>query len=95
MAKHYEVIIYTASLSKYADPLMNILDPEKLCTSLLNRRLEDVILIDNSPNSYRLQTENALPISTWYDDPSDTELFDLLPLLIGLSKIDDVRIVLS
>lgn len=114
MAKHYEVIIYTASLSKYADPLMNILDPEKLCTSrlfrehctwldntyvkdmsLLNRRLEDVILIDNSPNSYRLQTENALPISTWYDDPSDTELFDLLPLLIGLSKIEDVRIVLS
>ena len=73
MAKHYEVIIYTASLSKYADPLMNILDPEKLCTSrlfrehctwldqtyvkdmsLLNRKLEDVILVDNSPNSYRL-----------------------------------------
>ena len=23
MAKHYEVIIYTASLSKYADPLMD------------------------------------------------------------------------
>ena len=37
MAKHYEVIIYTASLSKYADPLMNILDPEKLCTSRLFR----------------------------------------------------------
>lgn len=37
MSKHYEVIIYTASLSKYADPLMNILDPEKLCTSRLFR----------------------------------------------------------
>lgn len=26
MAKHYEIVIYTASLSKYADPLMDILD---------------------------------------------------------------------
>ena len=26
MQKYYEVIIYTASLSKYADPLMDILD---------------------------------------------------------------------
>jgi RNA polymerase II subunit A small phosphatase-like protein len=44
MAKHYEVIIYTASLSKYADPLMNILDPEKLCTSRLFR--EHCTLLD-------------------------------------------------
>jgi RNA polymerase II subunit A small phosphatase-like protein len=26
MAKYYEVVIYTASLSKYADPLMDMLD---------------------------------------------------------------------
>lgn len=26
MAKYYEVVIFTASLSKYADPLMDILD---------------------------------------------------------------------
>jgi len=30
MAKHYEVVIYTASLSKYADPLMDILDQNKV-----------------------------------------------------------------
>lgn len=28
MEKYYEVVIFTASLSKYADPLMDILDPE-------------------------------------------------------------------
>lgn len=114
MNKHYEVIIYTASLSKYADPLMNILDPEKLCTSrlfrehctwldqtyvkdmsLINRPMENIILIDNSPNSYRLQPENALPCTTWYTDPSDTELFEFIPLLTGLSKVKDVRVVLS
>lgn len=63
--------------------------------SLLNRRLEDVILIDNSPNSYRLQPENALPITSWFTDPEDTELFDFIPLLTGLAKIKDVRVVLS
>ena len=26
MSKYYEVVIFTASLSKYADPLMDILD---------------------------------------------------------------------
>ena len=73
MAKHYELVIFTASLSKYANPLMDILDPEGLCTgrlfrehcefrdkvfmknmATLGRRIEDVILIDNSPNSYKL-----------------------------------------
>ena len=72
MSKHYEVVIFTASLSKYANPLMDILDPERFCTgrlfrehccyvdrvyvkdmSQLGRRIEDVILVDNSPNSYR------------------------------------------
>lgn len=73
MSKYYELVIFTASLSKYADPLMDILDPQRLCTGRLyrdhcnlidrvymkdmaqvGRRIEDVILIDNSPNSYRL-----------------------------------------
>jgi len=29
MAKHYEIVIYTASLNKYADPLLDLLDPKK------------------------------------------------------------------
>ena len=37
MAKYFEVIIYTASLSKYADPLMDILDDTRACSGRLFR----------------------------------------------------------
>ena len=29
MAKHYEIVVYTASLNKYADPLLDLLDPNQ------------------------------------------------------------------
>ena len=37
MQKYYEVVIYTASLSKYADPLMDILDDKQCCSARLFR----------------------------------------------------------
>jgi len=37
MQPYYEVIIYTASLSKYADPLMDILDEKRCCSARLFR----------------------------------------------------------
>ena len=37
MQKYYELIIYTASLSKYADPLMDILDANRACSGRLFR----------------------------------------------------------
>lgn len=37
MFKLYELVIYTASLSKYADPLVDMLDPEGLCSYKLFR----------------------------------------------------------
>lgn len=114
MSKHYEVVVFTASLSNYANPLMDQLDQEGICTgrlfrehctyngrcfvkdmSLLGRRLEDVILVDNNPNSYQAQPENGLPITSWFDDLQDRELYNLTPLLVGLSKVPDVRTVLS
>lgn len=114
VSKIYEVVIYTASLSQYADPLMDIIDPQNLCTarlfrehctqidgvyakdlSQLGRSLRDLILIDNSPNSYKLQQQNALPISSWYDDQEDYELSWLVPFLQGLVLVPDVRSILS
>jgi RNA polymerase II subunit A small phosphatase-like protein len=46
MAKHYELVIFTASLSKYADPLMDRLDPKRLCSYRLFR--EHCTLINNA-----------------------------------------------
>jgi carboxy-terminal domain RNA polymerase II polypeptide A small phosphatase len=38
LSHHYEVVIFTASLSKYADPLVKILDPEGTwCSHILFR----------------------------------------------------------
>ena len=37
VGKYYEVVIFTASLSKYAIPLMNILDPENVAPQRLFR----------------------------------------------------------
>ena len=74
LAPFYEMIIYTASLSKYADPLMDMLNPKGLCTgrlfrehctfyngifvkdlSKIDRDPKDVMILDNSPNSYLFQ----------------------------------------
>ena len=113
VAKYYEVVIFTASLSKYAIPLMDILDPKRVapqrlfrehCTffkdcfvkdmSRVGRPLNQVMIIDNSPNSYQFQPENGIPILSWYDDPKDTELLKLIPALKLLSQVDDVRPVI-
>ena len=37
LSQFYEIVIYTASLSKYADPLMSILDQEGWCSNRLFR----------------------------------------------------------
>lgn len=37
MAKHYEIVIYTASLNKYADPLLDLLDTHKVIRTRLFR----------------------------------------------------------
>jgi RNA polymerase II subunit A small phosphatase-like protein len=37
MTKYYELVVFTASLSKYADPLVDILDPNRRCSYRLFR----------------------------------------------------------
>ena len=110
VSKYFEVVIFTASIPKYASPLLNILDTEKNikhrlyredCTYInglfikdlkrLNRPLKDLIIVDNSPLAYAFNAENGLPIKTWYDNRNDTELNKILPLLIFLSNVKDVR----
>lgn len=62
--------------------------------SKLGRDLRHTIIIDNSPVCSVLQPFNALPIRTWRDDPTDIELYDLIPILTVLARIKDITVVL-
>ena len=61
----------------------------------LGYRMEDIIRLDNTENSFRGQESNCVPISPWAGDYSDDELSNLTPFLIDMSKLEDVRCVLS
>ncbi|KAL2081272.1 hypothetical protein ACEWY4_023125 [Coilia grayii] len=63
--------------------------------SRLGRDLNKVIIVDNSPASYIFHPDNAVPVASWFDDMSDTELLDLIPFFERLSKVDDVYAVLK
>jgi len=114
-SKCYEIVIFTASLSKYADPLLDKLDIHNVIAHRLfrescvihgtayvkdlrklGRKLKDSIIVDNSPPSYLFQPTNAVPIASWFDDQTDTQLLDFCPVIETTMKdIDDVRKLLD
>jgi len=108
-AEKYELVIFTASLAKYADPVLDTLDPKGLCfwrlfrehcvghgsqfvkdMSILGRPPEIAMILDNSATSYMFQPEQAIPIESWFDDPEDRMLLQLLPILDELAECDNV-----
>ena len=115
VTQKYEVVVFTASISDYANPLLDQLDPFKRishrlfrehCTKTdnglfikdlnkLGRNLKDVIIIDNNPISYTLNKMNGLPILTWHSIQSDNELIKLIPLLLYLTNVDDIRPIIN
>ncbi|KAK0529268.1 hypothetical protein OC842_004292 [Tilletia horrida] len=114
MGEIYEVVVFTASLSKYADPVLDMLDIHRVVRhrlfrescynhkgnyvkdlSQLGRPIGETLILDNSPASYIFHANNAVPVSSWFNDPHDTELVDLCEFLRDLSVVDDVRTVLD
>lgn len=114
VAKEYELVVFTASLSKYADPVMDVLDPERyVCARLfrehcvyhsgnyvkdltkLGRPMDQIIIVDNSPFSFMFQPENAIPITSWFQDKSDWELYLLIDFLNDMADCADVCTVLA
>ncbi|KAJ3359778.1 hypothetical protein GGF32_009013 [Allomyces javanicus] len=111
----FEVVVFTASLAKYADPVLDLLDPHRNLVkhrlfresclhhkgqyvkdlSRLGRDLAKVIIIDNSPASYLFHRANAIPVTSWFNDPTDSELLDLVPFLHDLDRVDNVMLVLG
>jgi len=60
----------------------------------LGRSLQKVIIIDNSPASYIFHPDNAVPVASWFDDTSDTELLYLIPFFERLASVENVYTVL-
>ncbi|KAL4476495.1 hypothetical protein ABPG74_010228 [Tetrahymena malaccensis] len=65
--------------------------------SRIGRDLSKVIIIDNLAENFQFQPDNGIFIRAWTDDPTDTALAELLPLLkeIAVKKSLDVRVALK
>jgi len=59
--------------------------------SLLGRDLKRIIIIDNNPYAMLATPDNAMPILSFYDDPTDRELDKALALLQEMRNLEDVR----
>lgn len=58
--------------------------------SKLGREMNKVVIIDNSPASYMFHPRNAVPVISWFDDPSDRMLLDLIPFFENLAAVEDI-----
>jgi len=62
---------------------------------IISSDLSSIFIIDNSPGAYRENRNNGIPIVSWFADPSDKALLNLLPVLDALRFTSDVRSILS
>lgn len=59
--------------------------------SELGRDLKHVVIVDDNPNSYMLQPQNAVPVRPFVDDLEDQELSKLVSFFKGSDYFDDMR----
>lgn len=57
----------------------------------LGRDLRRVVIVDDNPNSYSLQPENAVPVAPFIDDLGDCELRKLAGFFERLDEFEDMR----
>jgi Dullard-like phosphatase family protein len=57
----------------------------------LNRDMNKIILVDNTPFSFILNSENGIHVSSYIDSDSDHELESLAKILRVMEEMDDTR----
>eukprot|EP00042_Codosiga_hollandica_P024966 m.108168 g.108168 ORF g.108168 m.108168 type:complete len:255 (+) comp51725_c0_seq1:102-866(+) len=114
MGDLFEVVIFTASLAKYADPVSDLLDIHHViryrlfrehCSYHMGNFVKDMrrmgrdirktVIVDNAPASYMFTPENAVAVTSWFSDPNDTELLDLIPFFEDMARAGNVYHVLG
>lgn len=56
----------------------------------LGRKIDHIIILDNSPASYFFHPENAVPCTSWFDDMDNKELLEMIPFFEQLSSSDNI-----
>ncbi|KAL1829601.1 uncharacterized protein LOC108210191 [Daucus carota subsp. sativus] len=100
--------IYAEQLLDILDPNQNIISRRAYREScifadgsytkdltVLGIDLAKIAIIDNSPQVFRLQVNNGIPIKSWFGDPSDSALISLLSFLETLVDAEDVRPIIA
>ncbi|CAL9162307.1 unnamed protein product [Musa hybrid cultivar] len=100
--------VYAAQLLDMLDPDHKIISKRMYrescifsdgsCTKdlgILGIDLAKVAIIDNSPQVFHLHVNNGIPIESWFDDPSDHALVQILPFLETLVGAEDVRPIIA
>ena len=89
MAKHYEIVIYTASLNKYADPLLDLLDPHKTIRTRLFR--ESCVYFEGNYVKDLSLLDRDLSQTIIVDNSPSSYLFHPENAIDCTSFIDDVK----
>ncbi|GMI77700.1 hypothetical protein like AT5G45700 [Hibiscus trionum] len=63
--------------------------------SVMGRDLGRVVIVDDNPNAYSLQPENAVPIRPFVEDSEDRELEKLVQFFELCERFEDMRVAVK
>jgi Dullard-like phosphatase family protein len=114
LSKTFEIFVFTASHSCYADKVCDYLDPmnqyihqrfyRQHCITVngvfikdlrifKNRRLKDIVIVENTLHCVAYQLDNCIPIVSWFSNKQDQELQKLMIYLKKIEEAQDVRVI--
>ncbi|KYK60530.1 NIF domain protein [Drechmeria coniospora] len=105
VCKWFNLVIFTASVQEYADPVIDWLESERKffsaryyrqhCSYRQGAYIKDLSSVEPDLSKANRAADNAIPIQGWINDPTDNDLMHLVPLLEGLQYVHDVRALLA